>query len=135
MPGTGAGSITIAVALALLDKAASFSTLELPESEAMREWIDLPEVLERLQRTNTQFGPKSVAAESHGRATRSSTGKMNVSSKFPSRFHTSATELHPYPREQPRHAIRAAVVRPLHPRTCAPQKASIPQKNQAPVAK
>jgi predicted nucleic acid-binding protein len=37
-------------------------TLGLLESAAMRGWIDLPQVLERLQRTNTRLDPKLVAA-------------------------------------------------------------------------
>ena len=37
-------------------------TLGLLESAAMRGWIDLPQVLERLQQTNTRLDPKLVAA-------------------------------------------------------------------------
>ena len=37
-------------------------TLGLLESAAMRGWIDLPQVLERLQQTNTRLDPKLVSA-------------------------------------------------------------------------
>ena len=37
-------------------------TLGLLESAAMRGWINLPQVLERLQQTNTRLDPKLVAA-------------------------------------------------------------------------
>ena len=37
-------------------------TLGLLESAAMRGWIDLPQILERLQKTNSRLDPKLVAA-------------------------------------------------------------------------